>query len=73
MSEHTASKHPREAAKTYADPHGAAGSSLDGTAGPEDRDPVDSMKTESRGEDGRETGAADPAEPDDRRGGSAQR
>jgi hypothetical protein len=73
MSEHTASKHPREAAESYDDPHGAAGSSLEGTAGPEDRDPVDSMQTETRNADERGTGAADPAEPDDRRGGSAQR
>jgi hypothetical protein len=73
MSEHTASKHPREAAKSYHDPHGAARSSMEGTGGPEDQDPVDSMQTETRSADERESGAADPTEPDDRRGASAQR
>jgi hypothetical protein len=73
MSEHTASKHPREAAKSYDDPHGAARSSLEGTGGQEDQDPVDSMQTETRSADERESGAADPTEPDDRRGASAQR
>jgi hypothetical protein len=73
MSEHAASKHPREAAKSYDDPHGAARSSLEGTGGPEDRDPVDSIQTETRSADERESGAADPAEPDDRRGGPAPR
>jgi|tagenome__1003787_1003787.scaffolds.fasta_scaffold19048316_1 hypothetical protein len=72
MSEHTASEHPREAARSYDDPHGAARSSLEGTAGPEDRDPVDSMQTETRGEDERDSSEGDPAE-EDRRGGPARR
>ncbi len=49
MSEQPESvQNARDAARSYDDPHSDAQSSLDGTAGPEGSDPVDSMATEVR-------------------------
>ena len=49
VSEQPESAHDaHEAARTYADPHSDAQTSLSHSAGPEDTDPVDSMATEVR-------------------------
>jgi hypothetical protein len=63
MSEQpAASQHPQDAARSYEDPHGDARSSQGGTAGPEDRDPVDSMQTASAEDDERAGGPPTPPE-----------
>jgi hypothetical protein len=63
MSEQpAASQHPQDAARSYKDLHADARSSQGGTAGPEDRDPVDSMQTASPEDDERAGTAPTPPE-----------